>query len=114
LRITAGLIFVSFGWLKLTKDKESKIKFFESIKLKPAIFFLWLVALVEIIVGLMIAIGFLSQIAATIAAIIMFISIIIKIFKPKALPNSLDFYILFFVVFLFLIFYVYKNWLSLF
>ncbi len=104
LRITAGIIFAYFGWLKLTKDKESKIKFFEIIGFKPAIFWLWFVALTEIIVGLLIAIGLFTQIAAMIASIIMFISIIIKIKKPSTLPNHTDYYILLFVVFVSLVF----------
>lgn len=103
LRITAGLLFARFGLLKLTKDKQSKIMFFETIGLRPAIFWLWLVALIEIISGLFIFAGFLTQISSIIAGIIMFISIVIKIIKPKALPNTLDFYILFFVVFISLI-----------
>jgi len=103
LRITAGFFFARFGLLKLSSDKEAKIKFFETIGLRPAILFLWIVALTEIIAGTMIVVGFLTQIASMIAGLIMFISIIIKILKPKALPNSLDFYILFFVVFMSLI-----------
>lgn len=103
LRVTAGLIFARFGLLKLTKDKQSKIIFFETIGLKPAIFWLWTVALIEIISGLFIFAGFLTQISSIVAGIIMFISIVIKIIKPKVLPNTLDFYILFFVVFISLI-----------
>lgn len=103
LRITAGLIFFYFGWLKLTKNKREKINFFETIKLKPAILWLWIIALVEIVVGTMIIVGFLTQIASIIASVIMFASIVIKIKKPSTLPNTLDFYILFFVVFLSLI-----------
>ncbi len=103
LRITAGLIFVYFGYLKLTKDKEVKINFFNTIGFKPAIFWLYLIAVVEIVVGLMITVGFLTQIASIIASLIMFASVIIKIIKPSSLPNTTDFYILFFVVFLSLI-----------
>ena len=104
LRITAGLIFVYFGWLKLTKDKESKINFFETINFKPAIFWLYFVALTEIIVGLLITIGLFTQIASVIASTIMGMSIAIKLTKPSSLPNTTDFYILFFVVFFTLIF----------
>ena len=104
LRITAGIIFTYFGWLKLTKDKKSKIKFFKTIKLNPPLFWLWLVALIEIIAGIMITIGLLTQVASIIASIIMLISIIIKTKKPSALPNTTDFYILFFIVFFVLIF----------
>ncbi|OGD68075.1 hypothetical protein A2996_02495 [Candidatus Campbellbacteria bacterium RIFCSPLOWO2_01_FULL_34_15] len=104
LRITAGLLFARFGLLKLTKDRQSKIVFFETIGLRPAVFWLWTVALIEIISGLFIFVGFLTQISSIVAGIIMFISIVIKIVKPKALPNTLDFYILFFVVFISLIF----------
>jgi len=102
LRITAGLIFAYFGWLKLTKDKKSKITFFKTIGLKPPIFWLWLTASIEMIAGAMITIGFLTQVASIIAGFIMSVSIIIKILKPKTLPNTLDFYILFFIVFVFL------------
>ncbi|MBU1557503.1 DoxX family protein [Patescibacteria group bacterium] len=109
LRITAGILFVYFGWLKLTKDKESKITFFKTIGFKPAFFWLWFVALTEIITGILIAVGFLAQTALIIASIIMFISIVIKIMKPSALPNTTDFYILFFVVFFSLIF-IEEGW----
>lgn len=104
LRITAGLILIYFGWLKLSKNKESEIKFFEIIKLKPTVFWLWFIALVEIIIGILITIGFLTQISAIIASIIMLASIIIKLWKPFYLPNTVDFYILFFIVFISLIF----------
>ncbi len=104
LRVVAGLIFVYFGWLKLTKDKEVKIRFFEEAGFKPAIFWLYLIAFVEIIVGVMIVVGFLTQIASMIASLIMFASIIIKLWKPSSLPNTTDFYILFFVVFFYLMF----------
>ena len=104
LRIVAGLIFAYFGWLKLGRDKQSKIIFFETIGFKPAVFWLWLIAVIEIVVGVMIVIGFLTQISAIIASIIMLTSIIIKLWKPNSLPNSTEFYIIFFVVFLSLIF----------
>lgn len=103
IRIVAGILFARFGWLKLSRDKQSKIIFFKAIGLKPAVFWLWFVASIEMIVGTMIAVGFLTQIASIIAGFVMFVSIIIKISKPKALPNSLDFYILFFIVFISLI-----------
>lgn len=103
IRIVAGVSFARFGWLKLTRDKENKIKFFNLIGLKPAINFLWIVALLEIISGTMIAIGFLTQISSIIASLVMGASIIIKIMSPKALPNTLDFYILFFAIFISLI-----------
>jgi len=104
LRIFIGFLFARFGWLKLTKDKKDKIIFFEKINLKPAKTFLWIIALLEIIVGLMIMIGLLTQVVAVIASLIMLASIIIKIARKDSLPNSLDFYILFFIVFTFLIF----------
>jgi len=104
LRITSGLIFAYFGWLKLTKDKQSKIAFFDTVGLRPAKFFLYLVALTELFVGVTLAVGFLTQISAIVASFIMFVSILIKLMKPKALPNTTDFYILFFIVFLSLIF----------
>jgi len=104
LRVTAGIIFVYFGLLKITKDKESKIKFFEIVHLKPAKYWLFFIAYTEIISGILITIGLLTQIASMIASIIMLITIFIKIKKPSALPNTTDFYILFFVVFFILIF----------
>ena len=104
LRITAGIIFIYFGLLKITKDKKDKIHFFEVINLKPAKYWLYFIAFTEIISGLLITIGLFTQIASIIASIIMFITIIIKTKKPSALPNTTDFYILFFVVFFVLIF----------
>lgn len=104
IRITAGFLFVRFGWLKLTKDKKAKLTFFKKIGLRPEALWLWFIAVLEIVVGVMIFVGFLTQISAIIASLVMLASIIIKIFNTKALPNTLDFYILFFIVFVFLIF----------
>lgn len=104
LRIFAGLFFARFGWLKLTRSRRSKIDFFEKIGLKPAVTFLWVVSIIEIVVGVMLVVGFLTQIAAMMASLIMLACIFIKMKDVTALPNSLDFYILFFIVFISLIF----------
>lgn len=89
LRLTLGSIFVDFGWAKLHRQKTEKIAFFENIGLKPGAAYVWVIALIEIVVGLSMIAGFLTQIAALIAAIILAIAIFLKRKHPLSFKSSL-------------------------
>ncbi len=89
LRLTLGSIFVNFGWTKLGRQKAGKIVFFEKINLKPGIFYVWLIAIVEIIAGLLLIAGLFTQIAALVSGIILLIAIFLKRKQPLSFESSL-------------------------
>ena len=88
LRLTLGAIFVDYGWAKINRQKAEKVAFFETIGLKPGLTYVWIIALIEIATGLLLAVGFLTQIAALIAAIILIISILLKKKDPASFESS--------------------------
>jgi len=104
LRFVLGIFFVRFGYLKLSRDKEVKMHFFEQAGLRPAYVFLWGTALLEIVGGLMLVFGVFTQIAALVLSILMLGSVIIKIRNTSALRNDLEFYVLLFIATLSLLF----------
>ncbi len=99
IRIVAGLAFVWFGYDKLTKGKEAKRVFFESINLKPGIFFVWFFGLLEIIAGGLLVLGYATQIASIITTLISLGAFLIKQFKPASgLHESKLCYLLLFAI----------------
>ena len=105
LRISFGLIFTHFGFLKFTKDKEKKIKFFHEANLRPAKLFLYLVALSEFLGGIFLSLGIFINIIGKIFSVLMLGAVIVKIRNKKSLPNAIHFYILLFLVSFFFAFF---------
>jgi putative oxidoreductase len=89
LRLTLGLILANFGWTKLRRQKAEKAAFFETIGLRPGIIWVWIIALVEIVAGLFLIAGFLTQIAALTAAIILIAAIFLKKKHPASFESGL-------------------------
>lgn len=75
LRIGVGLIFIFAGWSKIT-GIEGTQQFFGNIGIPMAGIMAWVVAIVELVGGLMVLIGFRIQIPALLLAIIMLVAII--------------------------------------
>lgn len=84
IRLALGLTFIWFGYSKLTKDRASKIVFFESLKLKPGTFFVWFFGLIEIIAGAFLMLGYAAQIAAIVTSLISLSAFLIKHLKPES------------------------------
>lgn len=89
LRLTLGVIFVDYGWSKLHRQKKEKLEMFEKIGLKPGLTYVWIIAIIEIVVGLFLIFGFLTQVATLLASIIIAVAIFIKIKQPLSLESSL-------------------------
>ncbi len=104
LRCITGFFFIYFGWNKLTKEREHRLNFFESVNLRPAGVYLTLLGILQIVVGIFLIVGLGTQIAAIIVAIITFISYIIKLRQPSMLPSSLGIYALLFFIAISLLF----------
>ncbi|GMQ95358.1 MAG: hypothetical protein BMS9Abin13_471 [Patescibacteria group bacterium] len=94
IRISLGLIFIYFAYLKFSTERERKTLFFEHIGLKPGIIFVWIVGAVELIAGVLLVVGLYTQIAALAATALMSAAVVIKLRHKNALPNDAAFYIL--------------------
>lgn len=64
LRLIAGLSMVMHGWVHITGDMTQTAAYFESEGYVPGLFWAWAVTLTEFFGGVMLAIGFLTRLAA--------------------------------------------------
>jgi len=83
LRLVTGIFFIYLGQIKFSKDKADLVLFFESLGLKPALYFINSLALAEIVIGFALLIGFLTQIAASIAIVISIVSLVVFTRHPN-------------------------------
>jgi len=98
LRIVLGLIFLYFGYTKFGIGYGDKKVLFENIGLKPAKYFVVIIALLEIVAGLMLVAGFLTQISAIFAGLISILAILIKRKYPESIGSSNGFLLLCFFI----------------
>lgn len=75
LRLVLAFIFVGHGYSKF-KTKEETVKFFDSIKIKPAKFWATFVGIAELVSGAMLLVGLFTQAAAILIAVIMVVAIV--------------------------------------
>jgi uncharacterized membrane protein YphA (DoxX/SURF4 family) len=104
LRISLGVIFLEFGYSKISKMRSEKIQMFESLGLKPGVYYTVGFALLEIIVGLALFVGMYTQIASLIASIICILAILIKKRNNENVKSGYGFLILCFVISISLLF----------
>ncbi len=72
LRLALGIIFLAHGYQKLAGGSEGREQFagwLESMKFRPGKFWAWLVTAAELLGGILLIIGFWTQLAALILAI---------------------------------------------
>ncbi|MBI2476389.1 MAG: DoxX family protein [Candidatus Taylorbacteria bacterium] len=104
-RLIVGLTFLWFGFSKLTGERrKNKTAMFETVGLKPGNWYLWAVAVLEILGGLALVIGFLTQAATLVLSAIALGAIGIKRRQPAKISSSLGFLCLLFVITLSLLF----------
>ncbi|MFA6552679.1 MAG: DoxX family protein [Candidatus Paceibacterota bacterium] len=87
LRVTLGLVFLHASYLKLKKEKNERAELFQEIGLKPGIVYSQTLGYFEIILGLSLIAGYLTQISALISALLFGIIAFIKIFKK---PSTME------------------------
>lgn len=104
LRLVVGLIFLDLGYLKLTKEKESWNLFFKTIHFQPTIVFVMIFAIIEIVGGLFLISGFLTQLVALIFAIILFAEAYIEIRDSQLIKRDIVFYLLLLIICISLLF----------
>ena len=94
IRLVLGIFFVRFGISKLRSEKSEKLTFFELAGFPRANIFLLLSAWIEIVGGILLIVGFYTQVTAIILALFMAGAVFIKWRKPELLKNDMEFYIL--------------------
>ncbi len=75
LRVVLGLVFVAHGYPKLFGGFSQTVGFFDSIGVKPAKFWVFVVGAVEFFGGLALILGFATQLVAMLLAIDMLVAI---------------------------------------
>src|SRR5271168_1865331 len=98
LRVIAGLFFIFYGYQKLTDKRNTKKAFFESIGLRPGLVFAISLGIVELVGGVLLCIGLLTQPTALILAVVMIVALIIKLKHPHLLEHEWSFYFLLFII----------------
>ncbi|MFH1455144.1 MAG: DoxX family protein [bacterium] len=104
LRVVLGLIVINLGNLKLGKEHVAWQELFETINLQPAKLCVKILALIEIIGGLMLIIGSYTQLISILFAVLFFCEAILEYREPNLEKRNLTFYILMFTISLSLIF----------
>ncbi|MES3006100.1 MAG: DoxX family protein [Patescibacteria group bacterium] len=104
IRVAVAVFFINFGWNKLTKEREHKATFFESIGLRPAGVYVTLLGIFQIVAGVCLIVGVFTQVFAIICATIALVSYIIKKRHPEMLFTPSSIYALLFIMALSLVF----------
>lgn len=103
LRIALGLVMLDFGYSKVTKLKKEKDSMFESLGLKPGIYYVYAIGILEILIGLALIFGIATQLAGLFSAIISILAILIKKRGHEKIKSSFGFLTLCLVISLSLI-----------
>src|SRR3989344_193515 len=104
LRVALGLLFLSLGYLELTKEQRRWERIFETIHFKPSRFWVKTFGLVEIVGGLLLIAGLLTQVAALVFTVISLAECYIEYRAPVVLKRNIVFYGLILVISLSLLF----------
>src|SRR3989344_5815999 len=98
LRVVIGFIFVDLGFLKFKSEKERWLSSFEALGIKPADLFVPLYAVVQIVGGLMLILGFWTQVAALIFVLSTGVELYTEWKMREVLKRDLVFYLLLFTI----------------
>lgn len=104
LRVALGVIFIDFGWNKFGKEREQKAAFFTTLGLKPGTYYAVAFGVIEAVSGLLLVVGFYTQIAALAALCISVAAYRLKGKYPEHFQNSRCFFFLLAVISLSLLF----------
>jgi|ERR1035437_1759663 uncharacterized membrane protein YphA (DoxX/SURF4 family) len=105
LRVTIGFVLANLGYLKLTKEKGSWETIFKLLGLSgQKEIGTVIVGVVEIVGGIMLVVGFYTQIAALVFVILNGIEMFIEYHEETLMKRDMVFYLLIFVIALSLLF----------
>ena len=92
LRLLLGLIFISFGFSKVTKEKSAKAEMCEKIGLKPGLIYVLTFGIIEMLSGAMLVLGLYTQIAALAISLILLGTLLVKKKHPELFTGEPLFY----------------------
>lgn len=98
LRVALGLLFLSLGYLELTKEERRWERVFEIIRFAPARFWAKTFGFVEIAGGVLLIVGLFTQVAALVFAVISLAECYIEYRAPVVLKRNIVFYGFIFVI----------------
>lgn len=104
LRMALGFIFINFGYSKITRQKAEKTILFESIGLRPGVYYVWIIGLLEIVIGVLLVAGLFTQIAALLAMLILVAAMRLKKTNGGSFESTTGYLFLCFIIALSLIF----------
>lgn len=104
LRVVIGIIVVNLGLLKFGKEKVAWRELFETIGLLPAKILVKVLAIIEIVGGLLLVSGAYVQITAIVFSVMFFCEAILEYREPVLEKRNITFYILMFTISLSLVF----------
>lgn len=94
LRLVGGSYFVYFGYKGMTTEWQHKLVFFRDLHFKPYHFFAYVITITELVGGIMLLMGFLTQLVALIFFIICIVGLIIQKSGSSTIERNLNVYIL--------------------
>ncbi|MFC1756851.1 DoxX family protein [Patescibacteria group bacterium] len=71
IRVVLALIFLTSGYSKVFKTLTKTSKIFESMKMRPGKLWVVVIGVMELVSGILLTIGFLTQLVAIVIALIM-------------------------------------------
>ena len=94
LRLVAGLIFIDLGFLAFKNEKESWINSLSTLKVPNPKLAVKIFSGIEVIGGIMLILGFYTQIAALVLGLLIFAETYIEYKEPEILKRNFVFYIM--------------------
>ncbi|MEK7635105.1 MAG: DoxX family protein [Patescibacteria group bacterium] len=104
LRVVAGLIFIDLGILVFKNEKERWLASLSFLKIPKPQLALKIIGCLEIAGGIMLILGFYTQIAALVLALFTFIESYMEYKEPVFLKRNFVFYFILFAITLSLLF----------
>ena len=98
LRVVLGLIFLDLGILKLRSEKPRWLASFDTLGLRPATLFVPLYALLQIVGGLFLLVGFWTQMVTLAFVICTGIELYVEWKAREILKRDMVFYLLVFSI----------------
>ena len=104
LRIVVGLIFIDLGVLAFKSEKEKWIVSFSTLRVPNPKLAVKIFGAIEVALGIMLILGFYTQIAALILGLLTFTEAYVEYKEPVILKRNLIFYVMLFAIVLSLLF----------
>lgn len=104
LRLVVGLIFIDLGVLAFRNEKERWVASLSTLKVPKPKLAVKIFGSIEVIGGLMLLVGFYTQIGALILALLTFAESYIEYKQPEVLKRNFVFYVMLLAIVLSLLF----------